>query len=102
MKHLVQVKRSPIHGRGLFARRHIPAGTHIGNYEGPETLRDGAYVLWCVDENDRPFGIDGKNMLRFTNHSSEPNAIFFGDELHTLRDVEEGEEITFHYGEEWD
>ena len=101
MQDLIQVKKSPIHGKGLFAKTAIPSGTHIGNYEGEETYEDGAYVLWCYDEEDELFGIDGKNSLRFTNHSSSPNAIFRGDELWTLREISPGEEITFDYGEEW-
>lgn len=96
-----EVKRSPIHGKGLFATRDIPKDSLIGIYEGPETQEDGTYVLWCYDSEDELFGIDGRNDLRFANHSSDPNAIFLGDELIALRPIKAGEEITFHYGEDW-
>ncbi len=96
-----EVKASPIHGKGLFATREIKKDRLIGTYEGPETSEDGTYVLWCYDEEDNLFGIDGRNDLRFANHSSRPNAIFLGDELIALRPIEPGEEITFHYGDDW-
>jgi len=96
-----EVRESAIHGRGIFAARRIPEDVEIGRYRGVETDEDGTYVLWCYDENNELFGILGSNDLRFTNHSSEPNAIFLGDELISLRVIEPGEEITFDYGPEW-
>ncbi len=95
------VRRSPIHGRGLFARVSIPTDHQIGLYEGRVTQRDGEHVLWVEDDEGRAFGIEGQNDLRFVNHSKSPNAVFLGDELHSLRPIEEGEEITFDYGEDW-
>ncbi|MFT4541248.1 MAG: SET domain-containing protein [Planctomycetota bacterium] len=97
-----EVKTSPIHGKGIFATEKIAKDTLIGVYEGKETQKDGTYVLWCYDDEDSMFGIDGKNELRFANHSSKPNAIFMGDELIALRVIKPTEEITFHYGEEWE
>ena len=41
-------------------------------------------------------------MLKWLNHSSTPNVEFDGPQLYALRDIEPGEELTFHYGEEWD
>ncbi len=75
--------------------------TFIGHYEGPRTRRDGIYVLWVEDERGKPIGIDGKNELRFVNHSRTPNAVFWGDALFTLRNVQPGTELTFDYGDEW-
>lgn len=97
----VAIRRSAIHGRGLFALERIARNTRIGTYEGPETQRNGAYVLW-VDDAGREFGIAGKNDLRFVNHSKAPNAIFRGEELYALRGIQSDEEITFDYGEDWD
>ena len=100
---LVYAADSPIHGKGLFARKTIRKGRHIGTYEGPATQRDGMHVLWVYDENDEnPVGLNGKNVLRFCNHSSDPNAEFDGFELYALKTIRKDEEITFHYGEDWD
>ena len=95
------VEPSPIHGRGLFATRVIAKGTHIGTYLGPPARRDGDYVLWILEDDGTETGINGKNDLRFVNHSYEPNAEFDGEELFATRDISPGEEITAHYGDAW-
>lgn len=95
------VATSPIHGRGLFARERIEADEYIGTYEGPDTNRDGMHVLWLWNEDTEQWeGIDGLNEMRFLNHSSTPNADWWGDELYALATIEPDEEITFDYG--WD
>lgn len=92
---------SDIHGRGLFARRTIAADEYIGTYEGPRTQRNDIHVLWIWnDDTQRWEGIDGSNEMRFLNHSSDPNAEWWDDELYALRAIEPDEEITFDYG--WD
>ena len=96
-----RVRRSPIHGRGLFARAVIPAGQRIGLYEGPVTARDGDYVLWLDDDDLGEVGIDGQNELRYVNHSRRPNAVFEGQELFALETIPPGAEITHDYGEDW-
>lgn len=95
------VAESPIHGRGLFARRAIKAEEYIGTYEGPATQKDGMHVLWLWNEDtERWEGINGKNEMRFLNHDKDPNADWWGEELYALRPIAADEEITFDYG--WD
>ncbi len=101
---LVAVKQSPIHGMGLFAQATIEEGSTIGLYEGNEVQpgEDGEHVLWIYDEDEeREYGIDGRNETRFVNHSSSANANFDGEELVALRTISAGEEITHDYGEAW-
>ena len=99
---LVEARRSPIHGKGAFATHPIEAGTHIGAYTGAPTDEDGTYVLWVEGDDGEYHGIDGDGVLRWLNHSSTPNVEFDGPQLYALRAIEVGEELTFHYGEEWD
>ena len=99
---LVEAKRSAIHGKGAFARAEITEGTHIGAYTGAPSDEDGIYVLWVEGDDGEFHGIDGDGVLRFLNHSSTPNVEFDGPELFVLRDISPGEELTFHYGEEWE
>ena len=81
LKEIVYVAPSPIHGRGLFARRSIVKGTYIGTYEGPQAKRNGKYVLWIHDDDGTLLeGRRGLNLLRYLNHSVEPNAEFDGFE----------------------
>ncbi|MFW6059761.1 MAG: SET domain-containing protein [Phycisphaeraceae bacterium] len=98
----VVVKRSPIHGKGLFAGQRFLPGDYIGRYEGPVVKKDGPYVLWILEEDGTGYGIDGKNHMRWVNHSSKPNAEFREDEMYAIRVIEPGDEITFHYGDDWD
>jgi SET domain-containing protein len=97
----IAVEQSSIHGKGLFARTRIRRNAHIADFEGDHTQRDGTHVLW-VDEGDGWIGIRGRNELRFLNHSPNPNAEFRGRALHATRNIQPGDEITFHYGDEWE
>jgi SET domain-containing protein len=89
---------SPIHGQGCFALVGFRAGEYIGTYGGPDAVRDGRYVLWVKDDDDRWIGRSGRNLLRWLNHSDTPNAAFDGFDLYALSDISAGEEITFDYG----
>ncbi len=95
------VKKSPIHGLGVFARRSIDRGVYLGRYHGNTTRRNGRYVLWVLQENGDHIGINGRNGLRFLNHSTRPNAEFVGAELFATRAIHSDEEITIDYGPDW-
>lgn len=93
---------SPVHGRGLFARRRYRRGAFIGRFEGTRTDRDGEHVLWVLDDDGSHYGLRGRNALRFLNHSRRPNAEFRGALLYALRNIEPGHEIFIHYGDDWE
>ncbi|WP_372846405.1 SET domain-containing protein [Pontiella sp.] len=99
--HKLEVRESRIHGRGVYAVAPIAAGEKIGTYHGEITEQDDTYVLWVTDEDGTEYGINGVTDLKFLNHSHEPNAEFDGEELLAIVDIEPGDEITFHYGEEF-
>ena len=98
----VHVLESPIHGNGVFARRPLSTGAFIGEYSGETVDDDSTYVLWIEQADGSQVGIRATNELRYLNHSLQPNAEFAGPELFALRDIEPGEEITFHYGDAWE
>jgi len=107
---LVSVRSSVIHGTGGYARRDIASGTRVIEYVGEritkaESLRrcerDNQYIFDLDDE----FDVDGNapwNLARFINHSCAPNceAELDGGRIWilALRDIKEGEELTFNYG----
>lgn len=109
------VRQSPIHGLGLFAEEHIPAGTTLWRFEPmldrliPESdlsLLPGEVVEF-IDIYSEYFPELGVLVLsgdndRYTNHSDDPNTEVVlpnGPEAHVraVRDIQPGEEITCDY-----
>ena len=85
------IKKSKIEGLGLFASKDVPKGTNLGVSHRSETSDD------YFQDNDyirTPLG-------GFVNHSKKPNCEFiwkwYGFDLCTLEDIEEGEELTAIY-----
>lgn len=115
-----EVRGSVIHGRGLFARRAIRAGTKIVEYLGElidkeESTRRGLALMesskqtggasvYIFDLNET-HDLDGNfewNPARLCNHSCEPNCEVVNEEdrlfMYALRDISKGEELSFDYG----
>jgi SET domain-containing protein len=94
------VDDSAIHGKGLFARTKLKKGKCLGTYDGPKTKNNAMHVLWVEEEEGKWIGRDGKNILRYLNHSNKPCAEFDGFDLYVMRDIKKDEEVTFDYGED--
>ena len=108
------VRRSRVHGRGLFARTPYLPGDLVGEYQGrliDATLEgetssawnsDPAYtLLFALDDGHTiDAGVDG-NSIRFMNHSCDPNCetSVEGDKVfvHALRRIRPREELTYDY-----
>ena len=96
---LVMVKKSKIHGNGLFAKKNIKAGEIIGEVKGKPTKKDGPYVLWMDNAKN---GFEVSCILKYINHNQQANACYYDDlTVVALRDIRKGEEITHNYGEDW-
>ena len=91
---LVFVDKSPIHGKGMFARKRIKANVTLGPLLGKPARKDGTYVLWLSDSE----GFRVTNDFRFINHDSDPNCALTDVDVVTLRTIEVGEELTHDYG----
>lgn len=111
------VKKSALHGNGVFAARDIPAGTRILNYAGKRITPELADELHPVNPDD-PFHtfffaissgkiIDGGNKgndARWINHSCGPNCQAQengkGTRVHivALQDIPAGDELFYDYG----
>jgi len=94
------VKDSDIHGKGLFANTYIEENTYLGEYQGPITTDNGMHVLWTESDDGDWIGRDGKNALRYLNHSKEPCAEFDGYDLYAIAEIHPHQEITIDYGED--
>lgn len=106
------VKKSSIHGNGLFAVDEIPWGTKIIEYTGERISDDeaearmaaGADCIFELCEGENIDGSRGGNQARFANHSRrKPNCFVLREGgkiwiVAGIEGVEAGEEITFDYG----
>jgi SET domain-containing protein len=109
----VVVRRSPIAGKGAFARRPIPKGTRIIEYVGerishaeadrryPEDGEHPHVLLFIVDRRTVIDAGVGGNAARFINHSCDPNCEAVIEDgrvfIEAIRDIAAGEELTYDY-----
>jgi len=111
-KFAVDVKPSPIDGRGAFAAEPIPARRKIGEIRGESiSVREARrrarnqrrIMIVEVSERRAVDAAQSADPLRFTNHSCRPNAVLRirqgRIEFYAMRDLAPGEEITVDYGE---
>jgi len=104
---LIEVRESDIHGKGVFARTHIPAGVRLTEYTGTKRRwsclgEDDGYA--CLFDVGRGLVIDPRengNLARFINHSCTPNCESVLDDgriyIESVREIRPGEEITYDY-----
>jgi SET domain-containing protein len=110
----VEVRRSGVHGRGLFATRALPKGTHIVEYRGERVSKKESTrrtdAQWAKGrvytfELSRRFDLDGSpawNVARLANFSCAPNAESQNERgrkiwIVATRDIRKGEEIAYDY-----
>lgn len=122
MTQKIQVRRSKIHGSGVFAKRAIKKGEFIIEYKG--LLRTHAEVDAAYDGEDETghtflftlnddYVLDANingNDARWINHSCDPNCESShvedpgGDPakdrivIEAARDIKAGEELSYNYG----
>ncbi len=97
---LVEVRESPVHGRGLFASQNIPRNTELGQCKVKRAKGSGPYVLWLDDDGEERYRVLCD--LRFINHSKRANVVYYNDfSVVALKTIKAGEELFHDYGEEW-
>jgi SET domain-containing protein len=105
----LEIRRSSIHHRGVFALEPIPRGRKVIEYTGErisrrETKRRGAGRVTYLFTLDDYWTLDGAvkgSGAEIVNHSCDPNLytwIFKGHILYmSKRRIEKGEELTVDY-----
>ena len=110
----IEVRNSPIHGRGVFAAKRIPKGTRVIEYLGDRITHKQADDRYeDHDENDNHtflFIVDkrtvidagvGGNDARFINHSCDGNCTSVIEQrrvfIESTRDIAKGEELGYDY-----
>jgi SET domain-containing protein len=119
----ITIRRSGIHGRGVYAARRIKKGERVVEYKGEriswkEALRrhphdpdDPNHTFYFTLEDD--LLIDGGaqgNAARWINHSCDPNCEASMVEvkgemrvfIEAVREIKKGEELSYDYGLEVD
>jgi uncharacterized protein len=110
----LEVRESPIQGRGVFAGEPIAAGTRIIEYAG-EVISEGegdarydeaamgrhhTYLMSLSDGRCIDAAVGG-NDARFINHSCDPNceSVEEGGRvwIEAIRPIARGEELTYDY-----
>ena len=111
----IQVRKSGVHGKGVFALRPIARGERIIEYKGeiiswPEALRrhphdahDPNHTFYFhIDDKHVIDAKVGGNAARWINHACEPNCEADETEgrvfIQALNDVQPGEELFYDYG----
>ena len=113
-KPLIRVRRSRVHGKGVFAARRIARGTCVIEYLGERVSHREAnrrYALKPADDNhtflyvvDRGVVIDAGvagNDARFINHGCDPNCESVTRNrrvyIEAIRTIQPGVELTYDY-----
>jgi hypothetical protein len=111
---LYRVRRSKIHGTGVFAASDIKKGTRISEYVGDRISHaeaDRRYADKADDDNhtflftvDNRIVIDGGvggNDAKYINHSCDPNCETVIDKrrvfIEAIRDIRKGDELGYDY-----
>ncbi len=111
----IQVRRSGVHGKGVFALQDIAEGETIIEYVGeiiswdeaqdrhPHDPSDPNHTFYFHVDEDRVIdALYGGNSSRWINHSCDPNCE--ADEeggrvfIKALRNIQAGEELNYDYG----
>ena len=110
---LYKIKKSNIDNRGLYANRDIKDGTKIIEYKGKIKKKkkveedtkfdnDKAIYLFNLNKKYDLYGDFKFNTARLINHSCNPNCEVAGTGLkvwvYAIRDIKEGEELSYDYG----
>jgi SET domain-containing protein len=104
----IEVRSSPIQGRGCFTTRAIKKGTWLLEYTGRRLRREEANRIYhklpttyLFLLSDGQTVIDGIGMASLVNHSCEPNCQPTEQDgriyLLARRNIAAGEELTFDY-----
>jgi len=108
------VRRSKIHGKGVFALADIPKNTRLMEYLGERITHKEADRRYAAEHEHSPhtmlFAVDDKVVIdatrkgssaRFINHSCTPNCEAIEEEgrifIETIRSVPLGGELTYDY-----
>ena len=109
-----EVRRSDIHGNGVFARRKIAPAERIVEYTGERISSDESATraeqgggpinhtfFFSLADGKVIDGGSGGNDSRYINHACEPNCEAYEEDgqvfVYSLQEIEQGEELNYNY-----
>ncbi|HZU66500.1 MAG TPA: SET domain-containing protein-lysine N-methyltransferase [Ktedonobacteraceae bacterium] len=110
----IEVRDSPIEGKGLFAKEPFKKGERFTVTSGKHswvvmTDKEFQDYIRAVQSYDAVYLGNGTHRVstvsraedpsNYGNHSCDPNIAPAGDEMIALRDIEAGEELTLDYAQ---
>ena len=122
---MIRVKKSKLHGNGVFASEYIKKNTKVIQYLGEKVTKaegnrrseqrikkylhskeDGSVYIF---ELNNKYDIDGTpeyNRAKYINHSCNPNCEvdIINDEIwiSSIKNIKKNDELTYDYGYEFD
>lgn len=106
MKSGLEIRESPIHGRGVLATASIPRGTLVEKIEGkPEHYSKFPTVLLRrrgLEVSKDVYIVPAEGSVGwYLNHSDRPNCTYdiSTREIRATKDIRRGEELTIDYHE---
>jgi hypothetical protein len=111
----IQVRRSGVHGKGVFALQDLAEGETLIEYVGeiiswdeaqdrhPHDPKDPNHTFYFhVNEDKVIDALHGGNSSRWINHSCDPNCEADEDNerifIKAIRNIKAGEELNYDYG----
>ena len=111
----IQVRRSGVHGKGVFALQDLAEGETLIEYVGeiiswdeaqdrhPHDPNDPNHTFYFHVNEDRVIdALHGGNSSRWINHSCDPNCEADEDNerifIKAIRNIKAGEELNYDYG----
>ena len=106
----LELKPSPIHGTGVFAKKKLYPGVKLSQYTGDKyTLREfkekyGTNTQYCWVARRANYVVCAKekrNLISYVNESKTPNVEIKRGFLVPLRTIEPNEELVLSYGKNY-
>lgn len=108
------VRKSSIHGRGVFALSPIPKGSRLIEYTGERISHEEADERYAEEQENSPhtmlFAVDDETVIdatrrgssaRWLNHSCASNCEAVDEDgrifIETTRNIRPGDELTYDY-----
>ena len=105
----LEIRNSPVHGKGIFCLEQIQSGDILGEFTGTKMLKteftklygkDIQHTYWTSQNFSKTFVIvakDPRNFITYINESFNPNVKLIKTQLVAINNIEIGDELFLRY-----